>query len=177
MSQIDYLKHVNDPIYDEKNDDGWDEKLKDDYILTEEDEKIIPMTTTDVDYLNPYDIRNHSCNIITNMQDTPAQSVKKRKRKPPVRYSEYLSHEDTIHHLKKLSEFDKEDLIIDSDVDSPTTLLEAFEEVDNDINMNNPIEDIEDTNWEMSSSHSETENDIDTSSEDNNIHIIKTKNI
>lgn len=156
---------ANDPIYFEANDDGWNEGLKEYYILNEEDKKIIPMTEEDIDYLNPYDIRNHAKNIISDISDTPAAVVKKRRR-IKKKYPEFLSHDETLAYLNDLTNVDKEDLYIPEDVDSPNRLIEAFLEIDQNSTINNNIINEEsDSEWQPPTTKSETD-ETDTTSTD-----------
>lgn len=150
----------------EIDDDGWFEGISEEYELETKKNEIITMDENEVDYLDPNDIRNHSENIITDIKDTPADTVKKRRNRKKTQFSYTVPYNNIISNLKSLTDIDRDSLLIDSDVDSPVTLLEALnEEEDSSQSISNDMKN-DDEEWVRDDSTTNDDLDEEENTED-----------
>lgn len=135
------------------DEDGWFEGLVENYEKEEQKDEVINMDETDVDYLDPLDNRNHEENIITEFKDSPAEGVKKRRNRKKNKNLFTIPFDEVLSNLKTIQDMHRDQLIIDSDVDSPNILLEAlYENEDDEQESNNADEE-----WEKEEEEDDTD--------------------
>lgn len=149
----------------EIEDDGWFEGISEEYELDTKKDEIITMKENEIDYLDPHDIRNHSENILTDIKDTPADTVKKRRNRKKTQFSFTVPYDNIISNLKSLTDINRDSLLIDSDVDSPVTLLEALNEEDSSQSISNDMKN-DDEEWVRDDSTTNDDLDEEENTED-----------
>lgn len=136
------------------DEDGWFEGLVENYEKEEQKDVVINMDETDVDYLDPLDNRNHEENIITEFKDSPAEGVKKRRNRKKNKNLFTIPFDEVISNLKTIQDMHRDELVIDSDVDSPNILLEAlYDENEEDEQESNNA----DEEWEKEEEEEDTD--------------------